>query len=333
LAEQNLNPLRTKALDVVVGSWAPLDTVGDAGDATGYLHAAYAASLAEFGTPRLLPRSGGWILERRIPGRDDHDAMGCYPMFACRDWTQLPLDLAELGRDLVSLVVVSDPFGAYTSADLHRAFPDQVALFKQHFVADLDRISPAMIKKHHRHYARRALARVEVELCPDPAAFLDEWVELYTTLIVRHNLEGIQAFSRAAFARQLCVPGIVVLRATERGRTVAAHLWYVQGNVAHSHLAAASERGYGLMAAYALYWCALAYFRGKVRWLALGAGAGTQREDADGLSRFKRGWATDTRNAYLCARICDRERYAALAAERKTSLGRYFPAYRQGEFE
>jgi len=309
-----------------------MNTGGHAGDVTGYLHSAYAASLAEFGSPRLLPRSGGWILERAIPGCADRDAMGCYPVFACRDWAQLPLDVAGLGHDIVSLVLVSDPFGAYTPADLSRSFPDHVALFKEHFVADLDHISPATIAKHHRHYARRALAQVQVELCPDPAAFLDEWVELYTTLTERRGLTGIQAFSRTAFARQLCVPGIVVFRATERGRTVAAHLWYVQGDVAHSHLAAASERGYGVMAAYALYSCALEYFRGKVRWLALGAGAGTRRGDADGLSRFKRGWATDTRNVYLCARICDRKRYAALAAERKGSSGRYIPAYRQGEF-
>ena len=131
----------------------------------------------------------------------------------------------------------------------------------------------------------------------------------------------------------MAVPGIVVLRATEGGRTVAAHLWYVQGDVAHSHLAAASERGYRVMASYALYWCALEHFKWKVRWLALGGGAGAQPADADGLSRFKRGWATGTRSVYVCARICDRERYAALTAPLKTSRGRYFPAYRQGEFE
>jgi hypothetical protein len=301
-------------------------------NATGYLHPAYAASFAEFGSPRELPRSGGFILERVIPGTTDHDAMGCYPLFACRDWSQLALDVAELDGDIVSLVLLTDPFGACTPAELAHSFPDHVAAFKEHFVADLDRVSPATIARHHRYYARRALARVEVLRCPDPVTFLDEWVSLYATLAARRSLDGMRAFSRAAFAGQLRTPGMVVFQATERGRTVAAHLWYVQGDVAHSHLAAANERGYELMAAYALHWYALEYFRGKVRWLALGATAGTRPEAADGLSRFKRGWASDTRTVYLCARICDRARYAALAAERPDGGGHYFPAYRHGEF-
>ena len=58
-------------------------------DATGYAHPAYAESLAEFGVPRLLPRSGGWILERRIESFPDRDAAGCYPLFSCRDWSRL----------------------------------------------------------------------------------------------------------------------------------------------------------------------------------------------------------------------------------------------------
>ncbi len=43
----------------------------------GYLHPGYAESLAEFGTPRLLPRSEGWALEREAPGFPFRDAMGC----------------------------------------------------------------------------------------------------------------------------------------------------------------------------------------------------------------------------------------------------------------
>ena len=55
---------------------------------SGYMHLGYAESLVEFGTPRELPRSGGWVLERQIPGFSYRDAMGCYPLFACQDWSQ-----------------------------------------------------------------------------------------------------------------------------------------------------------------------------------------------------------------------------------------------------
>src|SRR3990172_4731763 len=75
---------------------------------TGYLHPGHAASLAEFGTPRPLPHSGGWLLERTIPGSESRDAMGCYPLFACRDWSRLPMDLEDLARDLVSVSLVTD---------------------------------------------------------------------------------------------------------------------------------------------------------------------------------------------------------------------------------
>ena len=80
---------------------------------TGYLHADYARSLAEFGTPRELPRSGGWILERKIPGFNAYDAMGCYPLFCCKDWSRLQGDIAELQSELVSLSLVPDPFGDF----------------------------------------------------------------------------------------------------------------------------------------------------------------------------------------------------------------------------
>ena len=53
----------------------------------GYLSQEYAAAFAEFGTARRLPRSGGWLIERPIAGTDDRDAMGCYPLFSCADWS------------------------------------------------------------------------------------------------------------------------------------------------------------------------------------------------------------------------------------------------------
>src|SRR5229473_8652620 len=99
-------------------------------EVTGYAHPGYAASLSEFGTPRLLPRSGGWILERRIPGCQERDAMGCYPLFACQHWSQLHADLDEIGSELVSVTLVTDPFGGYQEGLLRQCFPDQVVPFK-----------------------------------------------------------------------------------------------------------------------------------------------------------------------------------------------------------
>jgi hypothetical protein len=299
---------------------------------TGYLHPGYARSLVEFGRPLVLPRCGGWVLLRPVAGPADFDAQSCYPLFACQNWSQLHRDLDNLGNSLVSLAVVPDPFGAYDLPYLRRCFPQVVTPFKEHLITDLQQPREKIVSRHHRRYARQALKTVEVEVCPEPARHLDEWLALYQTLIDRHQISGIRAFSAGAFAMQLRLPGLVMLRAIHQGQTVGAHLWFVQGDVAVSHLAAFSETGYGQGAAYALYWAALNHFSGKVRFLNLGAGAGLDNTDTDGLTRFKRGWATGSKTAYFCGRIFNPARYQALVQARNVSQNGYFPAYRQGEF-
>ena len=76
----------------------------------GYLSPLYAESLAEFGTPLHLPRSGGWLLVRPIPESTEHDAVGCYPLFNCRNWPALDSDLEGLAAQAVAVSLVVDPF-------------------------------------------------------------------------------------------------------------------------------------------------------------------------------------------------------------------------------
>src|SRR2546428_11489081 len=104
---------------------------------TGYLHPGYAESLAEFGVPRPLPRSGGWILVREISGCSTRDATGCYPLFVCRNWSQLHDDLNDLRSDIVCLLIVTVPSGEYDVSYLRQCFPDVVRPFKEHFMVDL----------------------------------------------------------------------------------------------------------------------------------------------------------------------------------------------------
>jgi Acetyltransferase (GNAT) domain len=298
----------------------------------GYAHPSYAASLAEFGAPQMLPRSGGWVLERRIPDTPARDAMGCYPLFVCQQWRALEADLDDNVTGLVSLALVTDPFGDYDEDLLRRCFRDVVIPFKEHFVVDLSRPIDEVVSRHHRYYARKALERVVVERCQTPEAHLSDWIALYDHLIAHHQLTGIKAFSPEAFARQFRIPGLVMLRATCDGAVVGAHLWYRQGEIMQSHLAAVSARGYELMASYALHWHAVQTFAGESAWLNLGAGSGLTADAAAGLTAFKRGWATATRRAYFCGRIFDRATYDALTAARTLDTTTYFPAYRAGEF-
>lgn len=297
---------------------------------TGYLHPSYAESLMEFGTPRELPQCGGWILERQIPGFPFYDAMGCYPLFACRDWSQLNADLESVGNELVTLSLVTDPFGGFDLAQLEQCF-DVVIPFKQHFVVDLRQPINNIVSKHHRKYARKALKNICIDRCQQPEQLFDEWIALYSILIERHKIAGIRAFSKAAFTRQLSTPGLVMFRALSKGNVVGVHLWYMQGEVAYSHLSACSPFGYELRASYALQWHANKYFEDKVRWL--NQGSGVKSDGADGLSQFKRGWATGTRAAYFCGRIFDQERYENILSAKGIHAADYFPAYRKDEFK
>ena len=301
----------------------------DSSPPTGYVHPRYAASLAEFGEPRELPRSGGWILVREIPGTPYRDAMGPYPLFSCRDWGALGRDLEDLRGELVSVTLVADPFGAHDPPLLEAAF-DRVVRYKDHYVADLRLPRDEIVKRSHRNTVRRAARTVSVRVLPEPARALDRWCDLYRVLCERHRIRGVRAFSRASFAAQFAVPGLVVFEASADGEPVGMDLWYRQGEVAHGHLVAMSERGYALRASYATKWAVLETFTGEVRWLNFGGAAGGG-EDANGLTAFKSGWSTGTRPAYLCGRILRPEAYRELARASGAGGAEYFPAYREGE--
>jgi hypothetical protein len=300
----------------------------------GYSHPAYAASLAEFGRPRRLSRSGGWLLERSIPGTDYRDAMGCYPLFACDDWSKLESDLNDLREEIVSVALVADPFGNHDPELLHRCFPDRFTPFKAHLVTDLSHQPESFVAAQHRRKARRALERLTVEHCADATNFVDDWNRLYANLIQRHGIHGISAFSEASFKAQLAVPGIAMFRAVDESETAGMTLWYTDRGVAYYHLGAYSDTGYDLEASFAIFWYVLDYFsKQNIHWLDLGAGAGlSSAGEEDGLTRFKRGWANSTLPAYLCGRVFDQVKYEEATRARRITSTDYFPAYRKGEF-
>ena len=301
-------------------------------ESSGYMHPEYAKSLSEFGQPKLLEQCNGSILVRKITDTVFYDAMGCYPLFSCEHWSKLANDLDELGDQIVSLAVVTDPFGDYQEAYLKRCFKDTVYAFKEHFVTDLEQPIKTIVSTHHRRNARKASKQVEVELCKNPVDHADDWSDLYANLRKRHGIDGMADFSRHALTQQLMVPGMVMFRAIHGGKTVGMLLWYVHEDVAYYHLAAYSGVGYELRASFALFWVAIEYFTKKnLRWLSLGAGAGISCSVDDGLTRFKSGWATGKRSAYFCGRIYDHSRYAELVRLKDITNTSYFPAYRAAD--
>ncbi len=300
---------------------------------TGYSHPDYAKSFEEFASPVELRHCQGWILKLPIPGFPYYDAMGCYPLFTCPDWAQLHIDLEEIGNDLVSLSMVTDPFGEYDKTYLKLCFEDVVIPFKEHFVIDLSKPLATFVCKHHRRYSKKALRSVHIERCVNPDDFLEDWFCLYTTLIKRHNIKKIAAFSRSCFAKLLRVPGMIAFRAVEKDVTVGMLLWLVQGKVGYYHLGAHSARGYELRSSFALFWHSIEYFAASdLSWLNLGAGSGVRNDKTDGLTRFKDGWSNGTRTAYFCGRIFNDATYSEIVEAKSVAVTDYFPAYRAGEF-
>ncbi|MBA4107478.1 MAG: hypothetical protein C0485_17210 [Pirellula sp.] len=293
----------------------------------GYASRAYAEALAEFGEVIELPNCGGALLGQSIADSTHRDAVGPYPIFSCRDWSGLSADLDSLSGRFVCAYAVTDPFGETSADELARAFPDLCYAYKQHYAADLSRPLDSFVDSHHRRNIRKGLKHVSVSRLTASAETLAAWQALYDCLIERHDIRGIARFSAESFAKQFAVPGFDCFAAVDAEGICGMTLWYVDRGVAYYHLGAYNERGYGQAAAYAIFSTALQRFAEEgVRWAALGAGAGTTAADS-GLTRFKQGWSTETRPAYLCGRILQPETYQRLSIAAPTGTT-FFPAYR-----
>ena len=293
----------------------------------GYASRAYAESRAEFGELREVGHCGGALLGQSIVDSTHRDAVGPYPIFSCRDWSGLSTDLDALSDRYVCAYAVTDPFGASSADELARTFPDLCYAYKQHFAVDLSRPLDSFVDSHHRRNIRKGLKNVEIQRLFACWPTLAAWQSLYDCLINRHDIRGIARFSAQSFARQIAVPGFDCFAAVDAEGICGMTLWYVDRGVAYYHLGAYNERGYGQAAAFAIFATALQQFAQEgVRWAALGAGAGTTAADS-GLTRFKQGWSTETRPAYLCGRILQPETYQRLSIAAPTGTT-FFPAYR-----
>jgi hypothetical protein len=284
----------------------------------GYASPHYVASLRAHGTPRALSRSGGWLIERAIPGTPWVDLAGPYPLLDVPRWEHLARDLECLDRHdeppdaaaspnptdtsssrslpAVSVVAVLTPFCPLSPESIRAAFPHRCAPYKQHLLVDLRRPTAGHPTGHHARNLRKAHQAVQVDVASSAdelAALGDDWCALYGALRERHQIAGPSDFSPSALREQLGVPGIRATRARLDGRTVAMALWLQRGDQAYYHLGASSPEGYAVRASYALFATAIEVLAADARWLDLGAGAGTSASEDDGLTRFKRGWSTD----------------------------------------
>lgn len=298
---------------------------------SGYLHPSYAASLSSLGQPHVLPRSGGVILKRRIPGSEREDAMGLYPLFCCANWAELQSDIEDLRRSgLVSLVLVTDPFGPLSEATLSQMF-DRVIPFKRHYCADLSSPPESYISGHRRRLARKALDRISIQVSPQPREAADDWSRLYAAATRRRRMTGFGWTSPADLETLLSTPGIAIFKATRGSETVGMHIEMPQDDIVYGHLAAYSDEGYEYGVSYALHLYEISFFADKARWIDWGGVAGAS-DVTDGLASFKMGFSNLEKIAYLCCVILDDKEYDRISTLHTRLNYTYFPAYRNSEF-
>jgi len=297
----------------------------------GYLHPLYAKSFSEIGTPLYLPESKGWLIKRKIPGSCYFDAMGPYPLFFCQNWPGLLEDLDNLKEKLVSVSLVIDPFAAFQS-EKYRTFFDVFTTYKDHYLLDLELPPRDTVSKNKRRTALRALKELSVELRIAPNINNDEWVNLYKCLIERHQIKGIRTFSREGFSMQTAIPNTHFFRVLFQNKIVGGNLFYIQDDIAYSHLSAFTPQGYDLGASYAVKWVAIQHLSECAKWLNLGGGTGKTHRKKSGLDLFKQGWSNQTAKSYFCGKILNPQIYEALTTNHEKVDPGWFPAYRTDDY-
>jgi hypothetical protein len=299
----------------------------------GYLNKTYAEAFKQIGNPIKLKYSNGWILKRKIPGTKYYDAMGCYPLFMCLSWVNLHRDIKEIENDLVSLSVVTDPFGNFNENILYNTFVDVVIPFKEHFIIDLNKFIEQKVSKNHQRNSKKSLKNLDIEICQEPDKYIKDWIDLYENLKERHTIKGITKFSNYSFEKQFKVPGLTKFIAKHNNQVLGMVLFYENDDKVYYHLASYCDLGYKMNASFAIFWEAIKYYKKEnYRWIDLGAGEGLKPDSSDGLTRFKKGWATDKKNVYFCGKIFDKELYNKIVKSKNHTNEKYFPAYRKGEF-
>ena len=309
-----------------------LEKLEASSESVAYKHPYYNHSFEEFGKPIQLPNSKGWLLVRSIPGTAYQDAMGTYPIFCCENWDLLRDDLKDLPEDLVSIVVVTDPFGQYSRATLEASF-DNVRKFKDHFVLDLTVPLDKSVSKSHRSAARSALRKLQIRIVNDPIECIDTWMELYVGMVQKLNISGIRKVSRESIEYQFKTPGAMLFEAKVGDQVVGLDMIFIDNDVAYGHLCAFNELGYKLKASYATRWRMIEYLIDKVRFLDFGGGLVTKSQSpSDGLTSYKRRWTSETKPVFICSSIINHEVYERLTSQAGMATTSFFPAYRGGEY-
>lgn len=293
-------------------------------DVHAYATLPYAETLAHVGQPIHVPAWQTYVIARELGGHA-RDAMGPYPLACLGAESDLRGGVETLrAGGFVSITLIVDGVVG-PSLDRFRETMSLVRPFKAHYLFD-PASGPYRPSSHHRYEIRRAVKQgvdvQEVAL----GDVLEPWTALYDELIVRRGITGVQRFGRASFQALARCRGLRTIAAFLGGDLVSCHLWFEYAGHVWSHLAVSSTVGYATGAAYAVHDYSIRSFHDRV--IDMGGNAGTADSAADGLARFKSGFANRTSTAYLVGAVLAPGEYRRLCEANETARSDYFPAYR-----
>jgi hypothetical protein len=164
---------------------------------------------------------------------------------------------------------------------------------------------------------------------------LDAWINAYSKIVRRHGLDAMHLLPQIHHETLAALPEVTALGAFIDDRLVSGHVWIRAGQWVRPHLAASSQVGLAVGAAYAVNEFALRHF-GDCELINFGGTPGALGVPldpaADGLIRFKRGFCNAVAPSYIAGAVLNPKAYDALCARaQESTAGTFFPAYRRAD--
>ncbi len=272
-----------------------------------------------------LPRSGLKVIQRRIRGQY-YDLLGVYPFVHEVDVALLELDLQELSSDVVSLVMVADPFCSPQMLE-NTTHWEVSRPFKRQSMLNLQTDDAPPWSKNLRRDIRIGTASNDLSWAKPGADSARTFWNLYQRIVEKHQVDGIARLSEKSIEQQLSCQGASMLIATDSKQVSGAAIIFRVGDWANLHLMAVHPGAMKSCAGAALLAQTIEQLRAEgSRLFNLGGSAGLQDAANDGLWKFKKRWGDCTGETALLGKVLNPSAYQTLCSGRQRRP--FFPAYR-----
>ncbi len=252
------------------------------------------------------------FLKNKIPNTEYYDYCNVYPFLANNyHWLADDFD-----KNAVSSVLITNPLREVV---INRSM--ELEVYKEHSIVNLKDYDLSKISEGHRRNIKKS--SLEIKVHAEPLKILDIVIAYKNDLKERHGITGITDYTKEQLAKLISVPGTFLFTAQDGSYYCNTTLFYVQDNDVYMHFSYQGQGGIEKNANFKMIHQACMFFKqlGLDR-LLLGS---VPDGGNSGLSRFKKGFASELKNNYIIKTIINKELYSKLS-ENKTDG--FFPSYR-----